>query len=327
MKQIVAVGPKHNVIKEVPMPEMTDNHILIRNLYVGVCMSEHYDWSTAPEGFAFGHEPMGVIEAVGKNVTGYEVGQKVTGTWGSALPGTGGMTEYAVADPSKPGTIIVPVPENLRDVDFVVEPLQCMISAASKAKVNVPGTEVCIVGAGYMGCGVLSLLKLRGCFVTAVDPRPESRENAKKYGADYVYSVEEMEEKLANGFEGFDVVMEWAESDESLDLAARLTKECGQLCIGAYHTGGNRSVGVQLLNVRAIDCISVHPRELDLNKTAAFNAAKLLSSGQWCYKNVPTKIYPMSKFDEAQADLETKYGKYMKALIDMTKIDGEPYIV
>jgi len=47
----------------------------------------------------------------------------------------------------------------------------------------------------------------------------------------------------------------------------------------------------------------------------------------WNFKNIPTKVYPMNKFDEAQADLETKYGKYMKAVIDMTKLDGEPYVI
>ena len=30
--------------------------------------------------------------------------------------------------------------------------------------------------------------------------------------------------------------------------------------------------------------------------------------------------------DQAQEELKTKFGKYMKAVIDMTKIDGEPYI-
>lgn len=121
--------------------------------------------------------------------------------------------------------------------------------------------------------------------------------------------------------------MEWAETNESLDLAINLTKQCGQLCIGAYHTGGKRMVDIQQLNVKAIDCLSTHPREWNLSLQGAKNAAELLASGRWNFSNVPVKIYPMSKFDQAQAELETKYGKYMKALIDMTKVDGEPYIL
>ncbi len=328
MKRIVAVGPKKNVIVDAPMPTMTDDQVLIRLKYVGVCMSEHYDWQTTEGGTAFGHEPLGVIEAVGKNVKGYEVGDVVSGYWGSTLPGGGGMVQYAVTDPNKDNSnIVVHVPKNVREVDCILEPLGCMMSAVSKARIPMPGTEVCVVGAGYMGCGAISLLKMRGAYVVAVDPRPESRENALKYGAYAAYSPEEMEEKMANGFEGYPVVMEWGETNESLDLAARLTRQCGQLCVGAYHTGGKRYVDMQLLNVRAIECLSVHPREWDILSEGAKNATRLLSDGRWDYQNIPTKVYPMSKFDQAHEELETKFGKYMKAVIDMTQIDGEPYII
>ena len=131
---------------------------------------------------------------------------------------------------------------------------------------------------------------------------------------------------IADGFKGFDVVMEWGETNESLDLAAHLTKQCGQRCIGAYHTGEPRSVNMQLLNVRAIDCLSTHPREADLNLRCAKLAVKLLSEGRWNYRGVPTMIYPMDQFDRAQEELETKYGHHMKALINMEMESGEPYM-
>ena len=328
MKHIVSIGPGKSEIREVPTVTPNDDQVLIRLKYAGVCMSEHYDWSVAAPGDAFGHEPMGTIEAVGKNVTGYNIGDRVSGLWGSTLPGSGGMVQYAVADPKKDTVVLLP--ENIRDEDLVLEPLACLMSAVSKAKVNMPGTIVGVVGCGYMGCGAISLLKLRGARVIAFDIRPESLADAKKYGADEVYLVSEAQEKFltrGNGFLGFDVVMEWGETSESLDLAIRLTKKCGQLCIGAYHTGGTRTVDIQRLNVMAIECLSTHPREAHLNDIGARYAAQLLESGAWKFVNVPVKIYPMNKFDQAQAELTSKYGSYMKALIDMTKEDGEPYIL
>ena len=324
MKRIVSIAPGKSIIEEVPVPAYSDDQILIRNKYIGVCMSEHYDWSHAQAGMAFGHEPFGIIAAVGKNVKDFLVGDVISGFWGSSLPGGGGMVEYAVTEPGKH---LFKVPSNVRHVDCILEPLACMMSAVSKAKISMPGTEVCVIGAGYMGCGAISLLNLRGAYVIAVDPRPESRENALKYGACEAYSPEEMEAKLANGFTGYQVVMEWAETEQALDLATRLTKECGQLCIGAYHTGEKRLVNMQLLNVRAIECLSVHPREMELSLVGAANAIRMLSDGRWNYQNIPTKVYPMSKFDLAQAELETKFGTHMKAVIDMTMLDGEPYIV
>ncbi|MCL2146279.1 MAG: alcohol dehydrogenase catalytic domain-containing protein [Synergistaceae bacterium] len=327
MKHIIAQGPKKSVIVDVPEIKPNEDQILIKHKYVGVCMSEHYAWSVAKQGEAFGHEPMGLIVALGKNVRGFAVGDRVSGSWGGSLPGSGCMIEYAVADPQT--DIVVKLPDNARDEDLILEPLACMVSAVSKVKCPIPGTKVAIVGAGYMGCGVSSLLKLRGASVVAIDTRKESLENVVKYGgADEVYLVGEAEKKfLNNSYQGFDVVMEWAETNESLDLAINLTKTCGQLCVGAYHTGGKRLIDMQQLNVKAIECLSVHPREWDLLRTCTQNAADIIANGAWRFINVPVKVYPMSKFDLAHEELETKFGKHMKAIIDMEKADGEPFIV
>ena len=331
MKGIVMAGPKQSRIVEFPDPKPNDNEVLIKIKYVGVCMSEHYDWSVAKAGQAFGHEPMGVIAAVGKNVKNYKPGDRVSGLWGSTLPGAGGLVQYQTADPRK--STIVKLPDNVRDEDAILEPLSCLLSAVSKVRAGVPGDAACVVGCGYMGCGAISLLKMRGFRVVGVDIRTESLANAKKYGADEVYSPEEALKKFnppeaANPFAiGFNHVMEWGESNESLDLAINLTRMCGQLCVGAYHTGGKRLVDMQQLNVKAIDCLSTHPREADLNARSAINAAQLLSTGAWAYQNLPVKIYPMSKFDQAQEELETKFGKYMKAIINMEAEDGEAFLL
>lgn len=324
-KRIATLSAQNSIVEDVPMPRINENQMLIRNTFVGVCMSEHDRWATATGRVCFGHEPVGVVEAVGKQITDWKVGDRVGGLWGNPLPGGGGMVRYTVVNPAE--NCLIHLPDDIRDEDLLVEPLACLISAVSKARVNIPGTEVCVVGSGYMGCGAISLLKLRGAFVTAVDIRPECLRDAQTYGADKVLSVEEAEQLIADGFRGFDVVMEWGETEESLDLAARLTAKCGQLCVGAYHTGAPRRVNMQLLNVRAIDCLSTHPRERDLNFISARNAVKLLESGRWNFKNIPTMVYPMNQFDRAQAELKTKYGKYMKAVIDMSRLDGEPYVI
>ena len=327
MKRIVSVAPRKSVIVDAAMPEINENEILIKLKYVGVCMSEHYDWSNANEGMAFGHEPLGQVIEIGKNVTEFSVGDVVSGVWGSDLPGGGGMIQFAKANVKDGSSWIFKLPKGIREVDYLLEPLACMMSAVSKVKCGMPGTTVCVVGAGYMGCGAISLLKLRGCYVIAVDPIKESRENALKYGASEAYTPDEMWQKINDGFNGYDVVMEWAETSESLDLAANLTKQCGQLCVGAYHTGEKRSVNMQLLNVRAIECLSTHPRERELSVIGASNAIKLLQDKRWNYQNVPTKVYPMSKFDQAQEELETKFATHMKAVIDMSGDEFDPYVI
>lgn len=319
MKAIITIEPQKSIVTEIEEPVMNDDSVKIKLKYCGVCYSEHHAWKT--EGGKFGHEPVGVIVEVGKNVEGFAVGDRVSGLWGSTLPGAGGMVQLAVADPTK--DTIVKLDDNVRDEDAALEPLACLYSAVSKVKCQMPGTRVCVVGCGYMGCGAISLLKLRGCHVTAVDIRESSRQDALKYGADEAYTPEEALVKFSNQF---DVVMEWGETNESLDTAINLTAFCGQLCVGAYHTGEKRLVDMQQLNMKAIELLSTHPRQSELSDIGARNAARMLASGEWNFKNIPAMIYPMNKFDQAQAELETKYGHHMKALIDMEQEDGEPHL-
>lgn len=326
MKRIVAKGNMANEIVEVEIPKIDDNQILVKLSYMGVCMSEHYGWTVAECGQRFGHEPMGVVVEVGKNITSVKVGDRVTGLM------DGGMQEYIVTDVSR----VFKVPDNITDVDAIGEPLACLVSAVSKVPLQYPGEDsVAVVGCGYMGCGAIGLLKARGVGkLVAVDTNPESLKNALKYGADEAYLPEELPENyLAVGnywaTGGFKYVMEWGETEASLDTAIRMTRALGFLGIGAYHTGGKRAVDVQMLNFKAIDMLSTHPRDTDRLMNSCRLAMDMLSSGLWNYKNVPTKVYPMDKFDDAHKELETKFGKYLKAVIDMNPehIGAEPYIV
>ena len=84
MKKIVTIEPGKSLVKEVAEPGMNDDSVKIKLKYCGVCYSEHYDWKH--KGGNFGHEPVGVIVEVGRNVEGYAVGDRVSGLWGSSLP-------------------------------------------------------------------------------------------------------------------------------------------------------------------------------------------------------------------------------------------------
>lgn len=326
MKKLVTVGPKKTQVIDVQIPEITaPNQVKVKLKYCGVCMSEHYDWKVAGKD-TFGHEPVGTVCEVGSGVTEFKVGDRVSGLFA-------GYKEYVVTEEEN----VFHLPDNLSDEDGTLEPLSCLISAVSKVKIAMIGERVAVVGCGYMGCGAISLLKLRGAYVVAVDIREECLKDAKRCGADEVYTPDTLPAhyiyKVGGGLDfrgepgGFSLVMEWGETNESLDLAINMTRMCGQLAIGAYHTGGKRLVDVQQLNVKAIDCLSTHPREKDMNMRGCSLATKMLSDGTWNFKGLPTKIYPLSRFDEAQVDLETKYGTFMKALVDFERDDFEPYVI
>lgn len=326
MKKLVGISPCKTELIDMEEPQITSgNEVKIKIKYCGVCMSEHYDWSIGVNK-GFGHEPIGVVTEIGENVKWIKVGDRVSGLFD-------GSAEYAVTESEN----VFVLPDGISDTEGVLEPLSCLISAVTKVRIKVIGERVAVVGCGYMGCGAISLLKLRGAYVVAVDINPESVKNALKYGADEAYLVDELPSSClyipGSGLNfdgepgGFSLVMEWGETNESLDLAIKMTQKCGQLAIGAYHTGEKRLVDVQMLNVKAIDCLSTHPREVDLSREGCKNSIKLMESGAWNYKHVPTKVYPISRFDEAQGDLSNKFGKYLKAVVEFTDGDFEPYIV
>ena len=313
-------GPKKSKLIEVEKPSCGENQVLVKLKYCGVCMSEHYAWSTAKEGQTFGHEPIGIVAEVGRNVKDLKVGDRVSGLFS-------GSAEYVLANEKDAFRL----PDSITDEEAVLEPLACLISAVSKVKIPIIGARVAVVGCGYMGCGAISLLKMRGAYVVAVDIRKESLENAKLYGADETYLPEELPESYRTGGDitrgGFRLVMEWGETADSLDLSINMTAMCGQLAVGAYHTGGKRLVDVQQLNVKAIDMLSTHPRELDFLHDCCDTAIKLLDSGKWSFAKVPTKVYPISRFDEAHAEEPIKFGKWLKSLVDWNSDDFEPYII
>lgn len=328
MKKLVMSGPKQSKIVDTDMVQLRDeNSVIVKIKYCGVCMSEHYDWEHAKEGITFGHEGIGVVHSVGKNVTKVKVGDRVSG------PIYGGA-EYSCTNENN----CVIIPDNVKDEEAVLEPLGCLISAVSKVKIPVVGDSVAVVGCGYMGCGAISLLKMRGAHVIGFDIRKECLEDALKYGADEVYTPDEYLKKFKSDFGssgtgtwdgngGFPLVMEWGENNESLDFAINITAMCGQLAIGAYHTGEKRLVDVQQLNAKAIDCLNTHPREMDLLRSSCRNAMQLLHENRWSYKNVPTKVYPITLFDKAQDELTSKYGKYMKAIVNWEDFGSETHII
>ena len=327
MKRLFSSGPRKTELRDVEMTKITDpGQVLIKVKYNGVCMSEHYDWETGVVGQTFGHEPVGTIVEVGSAVKDYKVGDRVGGMFD-------GSVEYSCAEPK----YIVHLPDNVSDEDAILEPLTCLISAVSKVKIPVIGDKVAIVGCGYMGCGAISLLKKRGAYVVAVDIRPECLEFAKRYGADEVYTPDQLPEHyfdipgkdllFSTQGAGFKLVMEWGETNESLDLAVRMTRQCGQLAVGAYHTGEKRAIDLQMLGAKAIDLLNTHPREMDINIVACNNAIRMLGDGSWDFKGLPTKVYPVTQFDRAHEELKDKYGKWMKAIIDWEMTEGEPYII
>ena len=82
MLQQVMTNPGEIIFREVPVPEVKENQVLVKIMNIGVCGSDihvyHGKHPFTKYPVTQGHEVSGEITELGKNVTEFHVGQKVT---------------------------------------------------------------------------------------------------------------------------------------------------------------------------------------------------------------------------------------------------------
>jgi L-iditol 2-dehydrogenase len=97
MQAAVYYGPRDIRVEDVPMPELAEDELLIRIKACGICGSALHMYRfemfealgrRIDNGRIMGHELSGVVVAVGPNVTGFRVGNRL------AVGGVGGFAEY-----------------------------------------------------------------------------------------------------------------------------------------------------------------------------------------------------------------------------------------
>lgn len=325
MKQIIMEGPRKSKVVEVEMPKINDNQILVKVTYTGMCHSEWYPWTIAKKGQVFGHETVGVVADKGKNVVDFSIGDRVTGLGG------GGYKEYIVMEPEK----TFKVPDNIKSIDAIGEPLACIMSVAERIDTGKIGDKIAVVGCGYMGLGLTSLLKARGyADIIVVDKREIALENAKKFGATEVYLPEELPDDykltwknwknpdltrdghLTDIFNtGLKTVVEFAGTEDALQFAGEMVCAHGTLGIGGYHNDDNRTLDFRFLNLKAIKMFNCHERRIEYEATLVKRALKLLSSGQWKFTGVTNHIYSAEEFDKANYDMESHKDNFIKGAV------------
>jgi len=325
MKSIIMEGPKKSKVIEIDIPKINDDQVLVKVKYTGMCHSEWYPWSVAKPGDTFGHETMGYVADVGRNVKGFKIGDRVTGLGG------GGYKEYIVMEPSK----MMIIPENLKDEDAIVEPLGCLMSVGSRMMPKLLDDEIAVVGTGYMGLGMVSMFKAMGYGnIVAIDLREEARENALKFGATKALHPDELDKASYLDWDnwdspdlkrdghkvdifnmGFKNVMEFGGTPSSLKLAGSLVSAHGRVGIGGYHNDGPRTVDFQLWNMKAFDLINCHERRIEFEAGLCRRALDLLSKGIWKFTGVTNHIYTMEEFDKAQMDMENHTNNFIKGAV------------
>lgn len=302
---------------EVPVPQIAEDEVLLRVLVCGVCASEYHAWEAGEDiGKIFGHEAVGIVEAVGAKVTKFVPGDRVTG-----------MTTQSFAEYTKVReAYLVKVPDGMTDAEAIGEPLACLMSGILRTPID-PGEPFAIVGSGYMGTGFMQMMKAKGAGkIVAVDIREEALENAKRFGADETYYAKEVPAKyIVNAWDdgifdrGIQTVAEASGKQDGLTLAGEMTAVHGHLSIVGYHQGGPRSIDMKLWNWKAITALSAHERRMHACAKFIESSLNLVQKGQIDTKSMMTHFYDFDDVNLAYYELKHKPKGYIKGVVRIGK--------
>ena len=212
MKALIYRKPYSFEYSDFPDPVAGDDDVLIRVKACGICGSDVYGF-TGKTGrrippLIMGHEAAGIVEGLGRNVSGFEKGDRVCfdstvycnkceacraglfnrcdkrqvlGVSVPAFKRHGAFAEYVAV----PSWIVSKIPDELSFVHAaLLEPASIGTHAANRAPISNKDTVV-IIGAGTIGLFILQAARLRGAAkVIAVDINEFRLDLAKKLGAD-----------------------------------------------------------------------------------------------------------------------------------------------
>lgn len=177
MKAIILTqygGPEHLQLAEVAIPQPKDDQVLVKVYAVSVNSADCRLLSgpfprllgfglLRPNNKIMGADIAGIVEAVGKNVTKFKVGDELFGDISTAF---GGFAEFACARESA----LVKKPVNLTFEQAAAVPMAAVTALQGLRKGGIQsGQQVAIVGAsGGVGTFAVQIAQALGAHVTAI---------------------------------------------------------------------------------------------------------------------------------------------------------------
>lgn len=307
-------------MEEVEDPEPGPGEVVCDVLACGVCASDVTDWYVEQRLPAvLGHEPVGVVRALGAGVTAVAVGDRVAihhhapcGECRRCRRGHETMCEQFRAISLDPGGFaekvrlaapltdeLLVLPDGLDPVAATLtEPLACVLRAQHRAGLR-PGDSLLVVGAGVNG-----LLQIAAAHANAVDavwvrePRADRLALAEQLGAEH------------HGNEQVDVAIVCTPDPLAVNAAIDALAPGGTLCLYALPSPDESP---------PLDATEIYLRELTVTASYAAGPAdmrealELIASGRIDTLPLVTHRLPLERTAEA-LDLQRR-GEALKAVV------------
>jgi (R,R)-butanediol dehydrogenase / meso-butanediol dehydrogenase / diacetyl reductase len=308
MKALKWYGGKDIRYENVPEPSPGPGELKVKINLAGICGSDlkKYTDDTKKVSIILGHEFAGIVTELGKGVTDFKVGDRVTAGcyWycrdcfyckrglynlclNSSAIGTdidGCMAEYFAA----PSHAFFKLPDTVPDeLGTLVEPLAVGLHAVRQGNVR-PGDTVVIVGAGTIGLGTLLAARAAGASkVYSVDKIEGRLKVASTLGAtgtvllsdgDPTTQIMNLTDNL-----GVDIAFECVGRPETPQLAVNLARRGGTVVIvGLFEKPNSFNFGTMSFSEKAMVGSSVYIHEcetaIDLLADGRIDAHLLITS-------------------------------------------------
>lgn len=327
-------------IQDVPDPSAGPGEVVVGVEACGVCASDlHFLHGEIPLPVAppltLGHEPSGVIAAVGAEVPVWEEGERVAVAAGKAclscrscasgrleecrapqIMGAhydGGWAEYLVA----PWYALARLPD---DVPFEHGAIACdAVSTPYAALLGRgglrPGERVGLWGIGGLGTHAVQIARLAGAaFIVAVDPLPAARERALALGADLALDpAEDIPNAVrdATGGQGLDLAVDLIGRQAVVRQAmASLTRGGRVVLVGqSFETLDAGPIAfLSFLGIAVLGHLGYSKRDLE-------EVLALMASGRLDVSSSISGRYPLERAGEAVQRLTSKDDAPVRLLI------------
>lgn len=295
----------------------TDDQVLVKVASCGLCTWELNHWKgiIQTEGYPYslGHEFAGTIVEVGKNVTGFKVGDKVAAL--TPFPYQG-FSEYAACDPTR----CFKLAEHIDPKYVLGEPLKCVVTVLGAVSPQ-PGDYGVVQGCGPMGLWCVQALS--GTFLgglIAVDIDDAKLELAKKFGATATINskkenVVERIKELTGGHMA-DFAIEGTGIPVLLDAAQDFLKRGrGRLILMSSHEESCKNFDFRKAISKGLELKVPHPPYALNGLDDMRRAIALVNSGAFRVEPVISHQFKLDDIMEAFHALENRPAGYLKGMV------------
>jgi 2-desacetyl-2-hydroxyethyl bacteriochlorophyllide A dehydrogenase len=249
-------GPRVLRIERMATPDLGPGDVRVRITRAGLCGTDYSIWNgDRPVRYprVMGHELLGVVDAVGTEVSRVRAGDRVAlepnyscgrcplcregnrnlclGRVAIGIDVDGGFAELMAA----PERCCWPVPPEVPDDDLLLtEPLAVVTRAVGRAAPRA-GETAAVVGGGTLGLLGLQVLRARGVRVLVVSRTDRRFALARELGAERTHALADgplgaVAEQFS-GREGVDLVVETAGTAEAAAHALALVRPGGRVVL------------------------------------------------------------------------------------------------